>query len=138
MLVSPVILAFVLTMAVFIRKELRDREVRTPLVVGLIAWILVIVLEVSFFFVFKRYAPDVERLLEETLEFGGTLLIGLSAGIALRGSRPPLSYIRRPPWVNAGSLVVRQAHRQRRCDSRLRRRTRNCRTISWPAAARRR
>ena len=43
--------------------------------------------EASFLFVFSNFA-GLEQLLEETLEFGGTLLIGLSAAIALRGPLP--------------------------------------------------
>ena len=87
-LVSPLILAFVLAMAVFVHKGLCDREVRAPLVFGIAAWLLALVHEVSFLFVFKGNVAGVEQLLEETLEFGGTLLIGLSAAIALRGPLP--------------------------------------------------
>ncbi len=82
-LVSPLILAFVLAMAVFVHKGLCDREVRAPLVFGIAAWLLAIVHEASFLFVFKGNVAGVEQLLEETLEFGGTLLIALSAGVAL-------------------------------------------------------
>ena len=88
-LVSPLILAFVLAMAVFVHKGLCDRAVRAPLVFGIAAWLLAIVHEASFLFVFKGNVAGVEQLLEETLEFGGTLLIGLSAAIALRGPAPP-------------------------------------------------
>ena len=37
-LASPLILAFVLAMAVFVHKGLCDREVRAPLVFGIAAW----------------------------------------------------------------------------------------------------
>ena len=88
-LASPLILAFVLAMAVFVHKGLCDREVRAPLVFGIAAWLLALVHEASFLFVFKGNVAGLEQLLEETLEFGGTLLIGLSAAIALRGPAPP-------------------------------------------------
>ena len=94
-LVSPLIVAFVLAMAVFVHKGLPStgstgsRQVRALLVLGLIAWVLAIVHEASYAFVFKGKADGMEQLLEETLEFGGTLLIGLSAGTALRGPESP-------------------------------------------------
>ena len=85
---SPLIVMFVLTMAIFVQKGLPStssgREVRAPLVAGLAAWLLVVVYEVSYPFVFQNRARVMTALLEETLEFGGTLLIGLSAGLALR------------------------------------------------------
>ena len=87
-LASPLILAFVLAMAVFVHKGLCDREVRAPLVFGIAAWLLALVHEASFLFVFEGNVAGLEQLLEETLEFGGTLLIGLSAAIALRGPLP--------------------------------------------------
>ena len=99
---SPLIVAFVLAMAVFVSKgfpstgwPLRQaqgsrqassgREVRALLILGLAAWLLAVVQEVGHTF----QAGLLVRLLEETLEFGGTLLIGLSAAIALRGPAVP-------------------------------------------------
>ena len=105
---SPLIVAFVLAMVVFISKGIPStgstgsrqassgREVRALLILGLTAWVLAILHEASYAFVYEGRAPGFEQLLEETLEFGGTLLIGLSAAIALR--RPA---VLRP---------VRQAH----------------------------
>ena len=87
-LVSPLILAFVLAMVVFVSKGLHAREVRALLILGLTAWVLVLMHEVSGEFVSDGDVLLFKRLLEETLEFGGTLLIGLSAGIALRGPGP--------------------------------------------------
>ena len=85
---SPLIVMFVLTMAIFVQKGLPStssgREVRAPLILGLAAWLLVVVYEVSYPFVFQTRAALLAALLEETLEFGGTLLIALSAGLALR------------------------------------------------------
>ena len=89
-LASPLIAMFVLAMGIFIGKGLPStssgREVRALLILGLTAWVLVVVYEVSAYFVFGE-ALMLARLLEETLEFGGTLVIGLSAAIALQ--RPP-------------------------------------------------
>ena len=87
---SPLIVAFVLAMVVFVSKGLPStssgREVRALLILGLTAWVLAILHEVSYAFVYEGKAPGFEQLLEETLEFSGTLVIGLSAGIALRRS----------------------------------------------------
>ena len=97
---SPLIVAFVLAMAVFVSKGFPStgsagswqassgREVRALLILGLTAWLLVVAYEVSYPFVFQTRAAMLAGLLEETLEFGGTLLIGLSAAIALRGPLP--------------------------------------------------
>ncbi len=97
---SPLIVAFVLAMAVFVSKGFPStgsagswqassgREVRALLILGLTAWLLAVAYEVSYPFVFQTRAAMLAGLLEETLEFGGTLLIGLSAAIALRGPLP--------------------------------------------------
>ena len=78
-------------MGVFVSKGIPStssgREVRAPLILGLAAWLLVVVYEVSYPFVFQTRAAMLAALLEETLEFGGTLLMGLSAGLALRPVR---------------------------------------------------
>ena len=99
-LMSPLILAFVLAMVVFVHKGLPStgstgsrqassgREVRALLILGLTSWVLAVVQEAGNTFVFKGNADGLDRVLEETLEFGGTLVIGLSAGIALRGPGP--------------------------------------------------
>ena len=95
---SPLIVAFVLAMAVFVSKGFPStgsagswqassgREVRALLILGLTAWLLAVAYEVSHPFVFQTRAAMLAGLLEETLEFGGTLLMGLSAGLALRRS----------------------------------------------------
>ncbi len=87
---SPLTMTFVLVMGVFIGEGLPStssgRAVRAPLILGLAAWLLVIVYEVSYPFVFQTRAALLAALLEETLEFGGTLLIALSAGLALQGA----------------------------------------------------
>ncbi len=88
---SPLIVAFVIAMGAFARKGLRTRATRVPFALGLVAWLLAVVHEASATFIFKGRADKLEFVLEETLEFGGTLLIVLSAVIALRidtASRP--------------------------------------------------
>ncbi len=91
-LASPLIVAFVLAMGIFIGKGLPStssgRQVRGLLVLGLTAWVLAIVYEVSGEFAFGDYRA-ISRLLEETLEFGGSLVIGLGAAIALRAPAIP-------------------------------------------------
>ena len=90
---SPMIVAFVLAMGVFVGKGLPStgsgRDVRALVILGLAAWLMAIVQEVGHTF----KASLLTRLLEESLEFGGTLVIGLGAAIALRG-RPVLG----PSW----------------------------------------
>ena len=84
---SPLILAFVAAMGFFVRQELRQPAVRAPFVLGLAAWLLAVAHEVSFPVVFKGRAEVLEVVIEETFEFGGTLLFALSAAIALRDHR---------------------------------------------------
>ena len=83
---SPLIAAFVLAMAVFVGKGLPStrsgREVRALLILGLAAWLLAVAQELGH----TVRASLLTRLLEEALEFGGTLVIGLSAAMALRGA----------------------------------------------------
>ena len=92
---SPLILVFVLAMGVFVSKGFPStgsagswqassgREVRALLILGLTAWLLAVAHEASYLFLFAGRAEMLEIVLEETLEFGGTLLIGISASIAL-------------------------------------------------------
>ncbi|MCY3801128.1 MAG: hypothetical protein OXG46_06085 [Chloroflexi bacterium] len=81
---SPLAVTFLLAMGVFLSRGLprtsSGRHVRILLISGLVAWGMVILIEL-----FGRYLPNppLIRLFEETLEFGGTLLIGLGAGVAL-------------------------------------------------------
>ena len=86
-LAGPLIVGFVLAMGIFIGKGLSStrsgRDVRALLILGLSAWMLVVIYEVNTYLAFGE-SPMLMRLLEETLEFGGTLVIGLSAAIALR------------------------------------------------------
>ena len=84
LVLSPLIVAFAVVMGFFVRKELHQPAVRAPFVLGLVAWLLVVAHEVSYPFVFKGRADVLEIVIEETFEFGGTLLFGLSAAVALR------------------------------------------------------
>ena len=71
-------------MALLVWKGMRTSPVRMPFVVGLAAWILVLLWEVLTVVSWGR-AEALGTLLEETLEYSGTLLIGLSATIAVHG-----------------------------------------------------
>ena len=88
-LASPLVLAFALTMWIFVRKVLAARPARAPLMLGLACWVFALVHEALDPWVFAGRALAIAYVLEETLEFSGTLLIGLSAAIALRNGRPP-------------------------------------------------
>ena len=80
---SPLIAAFAAAMWWFVHKGLSDRAARAPLILGFAAWLLAVAHEASYLLLFAGRAEMLEIMLEETLEFGGTLLIGLGAGIAL-------------------------------------------------------
>lgn len=85
LLISPVIVAFVLVMVGFVCRGRQLWEVRLLLTLGIVVWLLVLVYEVSDPYLSMQGAHDVGVLFEETLEFGGTLVIGLSAVVAMRG-----------------------------------------------------
>ena len=86
LLLSPLIAAFVLVMGLFIGKGLPRRDVRVWFVLGLAAWMLVLLLEISSPIVLVRMAQAevLGSLLEETLEFSGALLMSFGAASALR------------------------------------------------------
>ena len=86
LLLSPLIAAFTLVMGVFIAKGLPGQYVRVWFVLGLAAWMLVLVLEISTPILLVRVAQAefLGSVLEETLEFSGTLLMTLGAAMALR------------------------------------------------------
>ena len=54
---SPLIVAFAVAMGFFVRKELHQRAVRAPFVLGLVAWLLAVAHEVSYPFVFSSRDP---------------------------------------------------------------------------------
>ena len=101
-LVSPLIAAFVIAMAVFIRKGLRDPTVRALLLLGLCAWLLAAAHEASNPLLFRSRSGRLEGMLEESLEFGGALLFGLGAALSLFHSRSKLQALRNRWW----NLVV--------------------------------
>ena len=88
-LVSPLVVAFVLAMWIFVRKGSVAGAARAPLTLGIACWVFALVQETVHPWVFYGRGQAIERVLEETLEFSGTLLIGLSAAIVLREGRPP-------------------------------------------------
>ena len=87
-LASPLIGAFVLVMWVFVRRGLGTQEARAPLTLGITCWVLALVHEALDPWVFYGRARAIGYVLEETLEYSGTLLIGLSAALALQVGRP--------------------------------------------------
>ena len=87
-LMSPLIMTFVVAMWFLIHKGLSTRAVRAPLILGLTAWLLAIVYDGGAY----KIAPlgwtyTLSVLLEETLEFSGTLIIGLAAALSLSKGR---------------------------------------------------
>ena len=108
LLVSPLILAFLLAMFVFIREGRLSGEVRALLTLGIVVWLPALLLDLGPGFSNHRFIwlTAMATPLEETLEFGGALLFGLSAMIALH--RRDLGILRRSiifPLV-VGSLTV--------------------------------
>ncbi len=89
---SPLIVAFVVAMGLFILRGPLYRRVRILFILGLIAWLLAIAHDVSQKPLFEDFVTQrVGRLLDETLEFSGSLLIGLGAAISLWDRREPPS-----------------------------------------------
>ena len=66
-------------MAGFYFRGMRTRVVRMPFAVGLGAWLLALLCEGTTPALIKGRAYGLMVVLEETLEFGGTLLLSLSA-----------------------------------------------------------
>ena len=93
LLASPLIVGFVLAMGVFYVRGLRRSAARGPFLVGLGAWLLVLACEGLAPFLIQGRAHGLLVLLEETLEFGGALMLGLGAasvwspGAAQNGAR---------------------------------------------------
>ena len=82
---SPLALAFVASMGFFYVRGLRPGAVRRSFALGLLAWVLVLVLEGLTPVLIRGRAPALMEVLEETLEVGGTLLLALSAASAAIG-----------------------------------------------------
>ena len=117
---SPLIVAFLVAMWFFIRKGIPStgsrqassgQAVRALLILGLAAWLLVIVYDKGGFRIASLGWYTLSVLLEETLEFSGTLLMGLGAAIALGSDVVSLSpsgaFRRRWPFLPpVGSVAV--------------------------------
>ncbi len=88
-LVSPLVAVFVLAMWLFVRKGLSARAARAPLTLGIACWVFALVQEAIGRWMPTGGAVTLGYVLEETAEFSGTLLIGLSAVGVLRHGRPP-------------------------------------------------
>lgn len=86
LLVSPLIAAFAILMGIFWFRGMRTRSVRAPFALGLAAWLFALLCEAVTLAVFRGRASDLMLVMEETLEFGGTLLIAVSAAAALARS----------------------------------------------------
>ncbi|MCY4113505.1 MAG: hypothetical protein OXG33_06145 [Chloroflexi bacterium] len=84
-ILSPLILGFLVAMGLFACRELRAQAVRGPFILGLIAWLVAIAQEAGYWAFASGRASELVIVVEETLEFSGALLIGLSAATALRG-----------------------------------------------------
>ena len=87
MLLSPLIAAFLIGMWAFVRHGPLTPAIRTPFMLGLAAWLLAVIFEAIVPIVAKYRPHGLLFLVEETLEFSGALLFGLSAANALRGDR---------------------------------------------------
>ncbi len=83
LLLSPLIIIFVFAFGGFVFKGL-PAQIRAPFILGIVAWLLATVHEVSYPLFFLGKADTLAIVTEETLEFSGTLLIGLGAVVALR------------------------------------------------------
>ena len=79
LLAFPLIVGFVLAMAGFYVRGLRTQAVRLPFALGLASWVFALACETATPAVIEGRADELMIVLEETLEFGGTLLFCLSA-----------------------------------------------------------
>ena len=86
LLAFPLIVGFVLAMASFYVRGLQTRAVRLPFALGLVTWVFALVCEAATPALIEGRAYGLMIVLEETLEFGGTLLFWLSAVAAWSGS----------------------------------------------------
>ena len=86
LLVSPLIIAFLIAMLIFILNVRHSGEVRALLTLGILVWILALLYDAVPDFLGESFAwtKTIASPLEETLEFGGVLLLGLSGEMALR------------------------------------------------------
>ena len=107
---SPLLAVFGLAMWVFARRGLRTAAVRAPFVVGIGAWLLAAAFDATQPILLNGQDHVVGSVVEEVLELGGALLIGLSAAIALRGdaASPSPPGVLGPHWRAplVGSMAV--------------------------------
>lgn len=82
---SPLAIAFVVSMGFFYFRGLPTGAIRRSFALGLLAWVLVLVLEGLTPVLVRGRAPVLMEVLEETLEVGGTLLLALSAASVAPG-----------------------------------------------------
>ncbi|MYD93886.1 MAG: hypothetical protein F4Y02_09380 [Chloroflexi bacterium] len=87
-ILSSLLVALGLVMVAFIRRGLRTPGVRVLFVFGVVVWLLAAARDVGYEFLFQHRVDVLASLVEETLEFGGALLIGLSAASALGAGEP--------------------------------------------------
>ena len=89
---SPLIVAFVVAMGFFVLRGSLSRAVRVVLILGFTTWLLAILHDLNHEPLFEvLVSKRIGRLLEETLEFSGTLLVGLGAAISLWSRQEPAS-----------------------------------------------
>ncbi len=105
LLMSPLIVIFAIAVGTFVYKGLRVRIVRGLLILGLVSWLLAVLHELILPLVFVGRADTMEIVIEETLEFSGTLLMALGTALALQNetqSRSSISLFRgQHPFVQA-------------------------------------
>ena len=76
--------AFVLAAAGNAVRDRRNRAIVLPLSLGLAAWVLATLVDLSRLALFADHAEQLEVVLDESLELSGSLLIALSGSVALR------------------------------------------------------
>ncbi|MCY4108135.1 MAG: hypothetical protein OXG11_03800, partial [Chloroflexi bacterium] len=110
LLMSPLIVIFAIAVGTFVYKGLRVRIVRGLLILGLVSWLLAVLHELILPLVFVGRADTMEIVIEETLEFSGTLLMALGTALALQNetqSRSSISLFRgQRPFVQAVSTAA--------------------------------
>ena len=87
-LLSPLVVAFALAMWVFANKVLPTSAIRNLFALGIVMLLLGVLFDgMSRALLILRRAADLGSMLEESLEFSGALLVGLSAALAFGAAR---------------------------------------------------
>ncbi len=104
-LLSLLLVALGLLLVAFVRRGLRNPGVRVLFAFGVVVWLLAAARDVAYEFLFQHRVDVLASMVEETLEFGGALLISLSAACALGVGEPS------PGWTGGlhRRLVLRMA-----------------------------